>query len=173
MHRFALALVASLALVSACGGEEPMQDRPQKAGLSELAIKQPAPGQMPSPSAEGVDSVNFSGTYTFIDLDGSRSTLTLDKDAGTYEYVSPDGSSSGKYRRLDASRIAIADLKGSVGYFSIAPGAVYRLSGPSSPFDELDPARMYRRSDYAVEAGPGVATSPVDTSESPVESRGR
>ena len=170
MHRFALALVP-LALLSACGSEDATPDAPAVAEPSELAAKEPDLAQMPNPSADGVDAVDYSGSYTFIDLDGSRSTLTLDKDAGTYKYVSPDGTTAGKYRRLDPGRIAIEDFDGTVGYFSIAPGAVYRLSGAGSPFDEIDPGRMYRRSDYAIEAGPGVATSPAPSSASPVQGR--
>ena len=170
MHRFALALVP-LALLTACGSDEAAPDAPMVAEQSEPAVKKADRVQMPSPSADGVDTVDYSGSYTFIDLDGSRSTLTLDKDAGTYEYVSPDGTTAGKYRRLDSGRISIDNFDGSIGYFSIAPGAVYRLSGVGSPFDEIDPGRMYRRSDYAVEAGPGVATAPVDTPESPVKGR--
>ena len=170
MHRFALALV-SLALLAACGSDEPSADAPMVAEQSELAAKKPDRVQMPFPSSDGVDSVDYSGSYTFIDLDGSRSTLTLDKDEGTYEYVSPEGKTTGKYRRLDSGRIAIENFDGSVGYFSIAPGAVYRLSGEGSRFDEIDPGRRYRRSDYAVEAGPGVATSPLDKPEMPVHGR--
>ncbi|OYX47309.1 MAG: hypothetical protein B7Y87_01580 [Sphingomonadales bacterium 32-64-22] len=170
MHRFALALVP-LALITACGSDEPAADAPMGAEQSGLVAQNPDLAQMPYPSADGVDTVDYSGSYTLIDLDGSRSNLTLDKDAGTYEYVSPDGTTAGKYRRLDSGRISIENFDGSIGYFSIAPGAVYRLSGAGSPFDEIDPGRMYRRSDYAVEAGPGVATSPVDTPASPVPGR--
>ncbi|RIV89733.1 hypothetical protein D2V17_05545 [Aurantiacibacter xanthus] len=162
MIRFALVL-APLALLAACGGDQPGEDAPMMDEPSELAVRKPTPAQMPTPSADGADSVDYSGSYTFTRLDGSQSTLTIDKNAGTYEYVSPDGTTSGRYRKLDGARIALAGFEGGEAYFSIAPGALYRLAEKNSPFSEIDPGRMYRRSDYVAEDGPGAVAPSIAT----------
>ena len=157
MLRFAVALVP-FGLIAACGSDEP--SAPAAPEPSELIAQKSDPAQMPAPIADGADRIDFSGSYTFTKIDGSLLTLTLNKDAGTYEYTSPDGTTSGTYEKFDAGRIAIADFDGRVAYFSIAPGALYRLAQANSPFDEIDLGRMYRRSDYAAKAGSGAGSSP-------------
>lgn len=166
MPKFASALIP-LALLAACGSKESAEQQVAAPEQTAALAKEPYPAQMPIPSADGVDTVDYSGSYTLTGVDGSQSTLTLDKDAGTYEYASPEGTTSGKYERLDAGRIAITDLDGSAGYFSIASGALYRLSGKSSPFDEIDPGRLYRSSDYGAQAERGEVEPSATSTESP------
>ena len=170
MHKFVLAL-APVALLAACADEptEEMVDTPDATGL---VSNEAEPGEMPAPTADGVETVDYSGSYTFTGLDGSQSTLTLDKEAGTYEYDSPAGKKSGTYQRLDSGRIAIEDFDGRAGYFSIAPGALYRLAEETSPFDEIDPGRMYRAAEGEVEGdvvgevtASGVTNSVADKRE--------
>ena len=164
MIRFVVAVVP-VALLAACGGDQPTGDAPMAGESRELAVTNTSPAQMPTPSPDGVDSVDYSGSYTFTSLDGSQSILTIDKAAGTYNYATPNGTTSGRYRKLDAGRIALADFDGREAYFSIAPGALYRLAEKSSPFNEIDPGRMYRRSDYVPEGGPGAIATSLATAE--------
>lgn len=162
MIKFALAL-APVVLLAACGSgtDENTAAAPDPTGL---ASNEPDPAELPAPSADGVDTIDYSGSYTFTGLDGSESTLTLDSEAGTYEYVSPGGTTTGTYERLDAGRIAIEDFGGRPAYFSIAPGALYRLAEETSPFDEIDPGRLYRRTEGAM---PSVG---ADNAQAPVAS---
>ncbi|MEN7537974.1 hypothetical protein [Aurantiacibacter flavus] len=170
MDRFALTLVP-LVLLAACGGDEPTEETVATPEPSERVANEPDPDRMPAPNADGVDTIDYSGSYTFTGIDGSHFTLTLDKEAGTYEYVSPDGTTSGNYKKLDSGRIAITNFDGSAGYFSIAPGALYRLADATSPFDEIDLGRMYRRSDYVADAGPGAALPSIVTTNTVADKR--
>lgn len=159
---FALTAIAPLALLAACG-DAPVEDEDVALDPAGLGLESPdvAAADMPQPTENSVETVDYSGDYTFTGLDGSESTLTLDKEAGTYSYKGPGIESSGTYETLDGSRIAIEDFDGRAGYFSIADGALYRLADENTPYDTIEVNAMYRRNEGVPSVAPDASTNSV------------
>jgi hypothetical protein len=160
-----LSAAAPLALLAACGDSTPA-DEAEPTALDEVAPTQDlaaASIDMPEVPANSLASVDYPGSYAMTDAEGRTSRITL-RDDDTYDYTGPDGTSrTGRYTRLDdGSRIMIEDFDGRAGYFSVADGAIYRLEGESTPYNEITVTGMYRRENAPVpEGGPGATTDTV------------
>ena len=138
MRTAIIAVTFPLALLTACG-EGPVTQE-------DVAVDAPGMGleaattldELPEPVEGGVETLDFSGTYTMTGLDGSQTQLILDKEAGTYTYVGPAGNAQeGTFETLDESRIMVEEFGGRPGYFSLADGALYRLGGEDSAYDDV------------------------------------
>ena len=139
-----VAVVAPLAMLVACG-EPPVEEEevaldPAGLGLEETQVE----GEMPQPTENALETIDYSGTYVFTGLDGSESTLTLDAEDGTYSYEGAGGTSeSGEYETLDGSRIFIEEIGGRNAWFSVADGALYRLPNEDTAYDDVDPGSIW------------------------------
>jgi len=142
---FALAAAAPLALLAACGDSTPAEEAGTEP-MDNVAADASRAGEtrpVPVASLEGVD---FAGDYRLADESGQTARITL-RDDDTYDYTGPDGTTrSGRYSRTeDGRRILIEDFDGQAGYFSVADGALYRLSSADAPYDEVADSPTYRR----------------------------
>ncbi len=149
-----IAAAAPLALLAACGdarvGEEELATEEVGMGLE----TQPSLEDLPQPSENSLETVEYSGTYMMTGLDGSETQLTLDQEAGTYTYIGPAGNETqGQFETLDTSRILIEDFGGRPAYFSVADGALYRLAGEETAYDEVSAGSVMLRNGAATQMG--------------------
>lgn len=143
----AITAAAPLALLAACG-EPPVsqEDLVVEGAGSGLAPDAIDPANLPQPTEDSLETVDFSGSYTMTGLDGSQTHLTIDKEAGTYEYSGIAGAeASGTFERLGGSRIYMEDFAGRPGWFSVADGALYRLADENAPYDAVSAGSVFIR----------------------------
>lgn len=141
----ALAAVAPVALLAACG--DSASDDGAPAPMDTMGLQTPQPESMPPVPENALETVAFGGSYTMTGLDGSVSRITLDAEDDSYEFTGGDGSTtSGDFARMDdGSRIMIEDFDGRDGYFAIADGAIYRLASETTSVEDITPVGMYQR----------------------------
>ena len=145
----ALAAVAPIALLAACG--DSAQDDAGPEPMDTMGLQTPQPETMPPVPENALATVDFAGSYTMTGLDGSVSRIVLDAEDDTYEFTGGDGSTtSGSFARMDdGSRIMIEDFDGRDGYFAIADGAIYRLGSEDTSVEDISATGMYQREDSA------------------------
>ncbi|RPF71604.1 hypothetical protein [Aurantiacibacter spongiae] len=126
------AAAAPLALLAACGSDEPTDDVTDVAAAP--ATSTDAGMTEPGPATRLSDAGDYSGTYNYANSDGTTSSLSLNSSDNTYEYTGSDGSPrTGTYTvDDDGYRLTIDDYNGSPGYFAISNGALYRLQNDTA-----------------------------------------
>ena len=153
----ALTAVAPLALLAACGEapvtEEEVAAEPAGMGLDTTAATEyAAPGEIS-------DDMDYSGDYTLTGLDGSESTMTLNRADNTYSYTAPGMSEprTGSYTMAD-NRIEIADFdNGEPAYFSVSNDALYRLADQDRLYSDTEGSTIYVRGNTSASADqPGM-----------------
>lgn len=154
--RIIIAAAVPLAFALAgCGESTPADEvRPEPMPAAEVPV------ELPDIPANSIVTVDYPGTYTQAGPSGELNRLTLNED-NTYEYTGPDGNTiTGTYVGLeDGSRIRLEDFNGEPAYFSIGTGAIYRLPGEATPYNEITAQGEFKRQIGAVEAEPAT---PVD-----------
>lgn len=142
----ALAAVAPLALLAACGDsgttDEAAVTEPMETGLADT----PTPASYAPPS-DALDTMDYSGSYAFTGMDGSQSTITLNSADNTYTYMAPGMTEArtGTYTMAN-NRIEVTDLdERGPGYFSVSNDALYRLADDSRAYSDTEGSTIYVR----------------------------
>lgn len=149
-------VAAPLALLAACGEGRVSEDDLAVEDVGMGLETPPNLAELPEPTENALETVDFSGTYMMTGLDGSETRLILDREAGSYTYVGPAGNEqTGAFETLGGSRIMIEDFGGRPGYFSVADGALYRLAGEDAAYDDVSAGSVMLREGGAAAMGAG------------------
>ena len=155
----ALTAAAPMALLAACGDSAPVTEEEMAVEPAGMGLETTAASTEYAPPAEMSDEMDYSGDYTMTGMDGSESTLTLNRADNTYSYTSPGASEPrmGSYTMAD-NRIEISDFdNGEPAYFSVSNDALYRLADENRLYNDTQGSTIYVRGDRsAMSDEPGM-----------------
>ena len=129
-----LTAAAPLALLAACGDNEPADDLDADPVETTMPADDMSNMQADGPATTLEETGEFSGTYNMQSEDGTSRSIRLDSSDDSYEYTASDGTTrTGNYTRLDDGyRLQIEDYDGSPGYFTFSNGQLVRLQDDTS-----------------------------------------